>query len=359
MIQLRTAQRQKAKLKIGIAGPSGSGKTYSALQLAAGLAPFEKICIIDTENGSADLYSHLGAFNVITLAAPFSPENYIEAIKAAENAQMEVIIIDSMTHEWSGVGGILETQEKLGGRYSDWGKVKPRHRKFIDTILQSKAHFITTVRSKQDYSMDQVDGKTKIQKLGTKQVTEEGYEYELTLSFELMLNHLARASKDRTGIFMDQPEFIITTATGRKLLEWAESGADIKPAVEVAPTEERPGSTTIKPKDGVKGATIKGPAKKEDEPQKEEEKDPSWISKKIADTDVDGFLKRLDTAEDREQVKALYKEIFDNYEANDNKTRLLKEIKEKNEKLKAAEEAAPKKETKSNTKTAASKTVAA
>lgn len=226
-MELRKAQKSKSKLRIGLAGTSGSGKTYSALLLASGLTSWDKICVIDTENGSADLYANLGEYNVLTLPSPFTPEKYISAIKTAEEGGMEVIIIDSITHEWSGVGGILEAQEQLGGRYQDWGKVKPRHRKFIDALLQSNCHIITTVRSKQDYAMDQIDGKTKITKMGTKQVTEEGFEYEMTLTFDVLQNHLAKASKDRTGLFVDKPESIITKETGTILKEWSETGIDI------------------------------------------------------------------------------------------------------------------------------------
>lgn len=225
-MQIRQAQKSKSKLRIGLAGPSGSGKTYSALLLASGLTNWRKICVIDTENMSADLYSDLGPYNVLTLEAPFSPERYVEAIKSAEDAGMEVIIIDSITHEWSGTGGCLQIQEKLGGRWQDWAKVTPMHERFKDAILNSRAHVITSVRSKTDWSMSEEGGKTKIQKVGLKQETREGFEYELTLSLDININHLTTASKDRTGLFMDADPFIITQETGKKLLEWANKGLD-------------------------------------------------------------------------------------------------------------------------------------
>lgn len=229
-MELRKAQKSKSKLRVGIAGVSGSGKTYSALLLANGLADWNKICIIDTENGSADLYDGLGEYNVITLKAPFSPEHYIEAIKTAEQAGMEVIIVDSITHEWDGEGGCLEIVDKLGGRYQDWGKVTPRHQKFIQSILQSTAHVITTVRKKQDYAMTQdTNGRLKVEKKGLKEITREGFEYELTLSFDIGQNHLANTSKDRTGLFMDKPEFLITAETGKTVKNWAEKGVEPEP----------------------------------------------------------------------------------------------------------------------------------
>lgn len=234
-MELRKAQKSKSKLRIGIAGTSGSGKTYSALLLASGMTSWDKICVIDTENGSADLYDGLGEYNVITLKAPFAPERYIEAIKTAEDAGMEVIIVDSITHEWDGEGGCLEIVDKLGGRYQDWGKVTPRHQKFIQSILQSTAHVITTVRKKQDYAMTQdTNGRLKVEKKGLKEITREGFEYELTLSFDVGQNHLANTSKDRTGIFMDKPEFLITAETGKTVKNWAEKGVEPEP---IAKTE--------------------------------------------------------------------------------------------------------------------------
>lgn len=242
-MQLTKATRQKTKIKLGLAGVSGSGKTYSALLLAKGIAgSWDKIAVIDTENGSADLYAHLGDYNTITLEAPYSPERYIEAIETCEKAGMEVIVIDSMTHEWAGTGGCLEIQEKLGGRYQDWAKVKPRHRKFLDKILSSNCHVITTVRSKQDYAMSVENGKSKVTKLGLKQVTEEGFEYELTISFDVSQNHLTTTSKDRTGVFVDKPEFVVTEATGKTIKKWTEKGieptaAPAKDVKEAAPQE--------------------------------------------------------------------------------------------------------------------------
>jgi len=222
---IRKAERSQAKLRIGLAGPSGSGKTYSALLLAKGLATsWDKIAIIDTENGSADLYSDMGAYNVLTLEKPFHPDRYIEAMEAAQEAGMEVIIIDSITHEWNGQGGILETQEKLGGRFQDWAKVTPMHNRFVQTILQSKTHLITTVRSKVDYSMSNEGGKSKVQKVGMKPETREGFEYELTVSLDLNINNMASISKDRTGIFKTDAAFMITEETGETLADWAAGG---------------------------------------------------------------------------------------------------------------------------------------
>jgi hypothetical protein len=222
---IRQATKLVSKLKMGIAGPSGSGKTYSALLLASGLTAWDKICVIDTENGSADLYSHLGNYNVSLLNGPFTPEKYIAAIQEAENAGMEVIIIDSMTHEWDGKGGILEMHDALpGNSYTNWAKLTPRHNKFIEAILQSPCHVICCLRSKQDYVLVEKNGKQVPEKVGLRAITREGVEYEMTLVFDINIKHQATSSKDRTGLFVDKPEFLIDQATGKMILDWTKQG---------------------------------------------------------------------------------------------------------------------------------------
>lgn len=228
--KLRKATRQKAKIRLGLSAVSGGGKTYSALLIGKGLAGgnLSKVAIIDTENGSADLYAHLGDYNVLTLTAPFTPEKYIDAIKDCENAGMDVIIVDSITHEWDGKGGILEISNSMtGNSYTNWAKITPRHNAFIDSILQSKCHVITTVRRKQDYEMTtNQQGKLTPVKVGLKEVTREGFEYELTVNLELDQKHNATASKDRTGLFIDKPEFVPSEETGKLLLDWCETGSE-------------------------------------------------------------------------------------------------------------------------------------
>jgi hypothetical protein len=225
-MKLETAKKESLKLRIGLSGASGFGKTYSALLMAYGIVQnWSRIAVIDTENNSANLYSNLGQYKTLNLKPPYSPERFIEAIELCEQSDVEIIIIDSISHEWNGKGGCLEIQEQLGGRFQDWAKVTPRHTAFIDAILNSKCHVITTTRRKTDYSLDVVgNGKTKVIKHGTKEITREGFEYELTVSFELINDkHLAKASKDRTSLFIDKPEFIIGIETGKILSSWCKS----------------------------------------------------------------------------------------------------------------------------------------
>lgn len=232
MIELRKAERKQAKLRIGLSAPSGAGKTYSALLLASGIASsWDKIALIDTESGSGELYAHLGDYNVIQLEAPFSPERYIEAITAAEEAGMEVIIIDSTSHEWEGKGGVLELVKSVaqakfrGNTWSAWSDLTPRHTKFIQAIITSKCHIVTCTRNKIDTVMTE---DKKVKKVGTKEIQREGFEYELTVNFNIDRDtHKVIASKDRTEIFEGQDPFIITKETGKKLIDWALTGAKV------------------------------------------------------------------------------------------------------------------------------------
>lgn len=230
MATLRKATRQKAKIRLGLSAVSGGGKTYSSLLIAYGLCgDWGKIAVIDTENNSADLYAHLGDYSVLPLLPPYTPEAYSTAIKTCESAGMEVVIIDSITHEWDGEGGILDIHSKMtGNSFTNWSSLTPRHQKFLNAILQSPAHIITTVRRKQDYEMGtNSNGKAVPIKVGLKEVTREGFEYELTANLEVDTAHLATASKDRTGLFMGNPAFIPSIQTGELIRQWCESGVDV------------------------------------------------------------------------------------------------------------------------------------
>lgn len=228
-MELRKASRQKSRIRLALQGPSGSGKTFSALLIAIGLCKsWDKVALIDTENHSSELYSHLGSFNVLNLNSPFTPERYIEAIRLCESSGIEVIIIDSISHEWEGPGGIIETHAGMAGNsFTNWGKLTPRHNAFLQSILQSRCHVIATIRSKQDYILSEKNGKQVPEKVGLKAVTREGTDYEMTTVFDLNINHLATASKDRTGLFMDKPEFKITSATGEQILAWCQQGSEV------------------------------------------------------------------------------------------------------------------------------------
>ena len=233
MLQLKRATRKQVKLRLNLSAPSGAGKTYSALRMAYGLVgSWDKIAVIDTENGSASLYSHLGDFNTLELTPPFTPERYIEALKVCEDFGAQCIIIDSSSHEWGGPGGCLEANETLaaarykGNTWSAWSETTPRHEAFVSRVLHSPCHIITCTRSKTETVMG--EGK-KVMKLGMKDIQREGWEYELTVSLNIDRDtHLASPSKDRTGMFEGKQPFLITEQTGELIRQWCETGVDTK-----------------------------------------------------------------------------------------------------------------------------------
>lgn len=225
-MELRKSERKKAKIKMALQGPSGAGKSFSAILLAQGLSggDMTKIAVIDSENGSADLYSHLGNFNVLQLKSPFSPERYIQALEVCEKAGMEVIILDSISQCWD---FLLDFHASLtGNSFTNWAKVTPRQRAFVDKILQSDTHIIATMRTKQDYVLNNRDGKFVPEKVGLKAVQRDGVDYEFTLVFDVDIKHNVIASKDRTGLFIDKPEFQINAATGKKILRWCQGSVN-------------------------------------------------------------------------------------------------------------------------------------
>jgi len=227
------ATRKQAKLRLALTGPSGSGKTYSALLMASGMGG--KIAVIDTERSSASLYSHLVEFDALDLAPPYTPERFIQAIEAAEEAGYDILVVDSITHEWSGVGGCLELVDEVarskykGNSWSAWNDITPRHRSFLDKMMASNLHIIATMRSKTDTAQVEEGGRKRVVKLGMKSEQRDGAEYEFTIVLDLVHDgHFATASKDRTGLFSGDPK-PISAETGQRVIEWLNSGEPLKP----------------------------------------------------------------------------------------------------------------------------------
>lgn len=242
-MQIVKAERKQAKIRLGLQGPSGSGKSYSALQIAFGLCnSWDKIVVIDSESNSAHLYSDFGNYSVVSIAKPFSPEKYAQALELCESQGFEVIIIDSISHEWEGQGGILDIHSNMvGNSFTNWAKVTPRHNSFIQSLLASPSHVIATVRTKTDYVLSEKNGKTVPEKVGLKGITKEGLDYEFTIVFDIDIKHMANSSKDRTGIFMDQPPFTPSDKTGARIRKWCEKSqteAEVVKRIQNAHTEE-------------------------------------------------------------------------------------------------------------------------
>lgn len=243
---IHRATKRRAKLRLGMSGPSGSGKTYSALLIASGLgSPAGRIGLIDTEHGSGDLYADLlpEGYDVLPLTPPFRPARYIEAIHALEDTGVSTIIIDSLSHAWTGEGGALDRQGKLadksGNSWSAWRQVTPEHNALVEAMLQSRCHIIATMRAKTEYvqEKDERTGKQVVRKIGLAPVMRDGIEYEFTTFLELDAQHMAYVGKDRTRL-LDGEIFRPDVETGRQMSRWLESGEGAQ-AEPVAMPEEK------------------------------------------------------------------------------------------------------------------------
>lgn len=232
----KKATRRKAKLKIALAGPSGSGKTASALLIAKGIGG--KIAVVDTENDSASLYAgqEIGGqkmpdFDTLNLKPPYTSKAYLAAMQAAVTAGYDILIVDSVSHQWAGEGGVLRRKEAKdqqpgSNSWTNWGSFTPEQESFTTSLLQYPLHLIVTMRSKQEYALVQQDGKkAKVEKLGMAPVQRDGMEYEFTSFIDIDITHKATSSKDRTGIF-EGKYFNITEETGKALAEWLNAGSE-------------------------------------------------------------------------------------------------------------------------------------
>lgn len=238
------ATRALIKIRCALAGVSGSGKTLTALKMATALADGKPFAVVDTEHKRAELYAMeegVGEFDALPLGPPFSPDRYIAAVHAAEQAGYGVIVVDSGSHEWFGEGGILDMVDAAaknlkGNSYMAWKSGTPAHQKFLDAFLQSSAHCIVTFRSKQEYVETNDNGRKGYRKEGTALITRDGAEYEFDLVGEMDLQHNLVFSKTRCraldGRTFNKPGADVV----RVLKEWMASGAQ----------EEQPAKVGVK-----------------------------------------------------------------------------------------------------------------
>ena len=227
------AERKRAKARIALCGPAGAGKTHSSLRLAGELG--EKILLIDTENHSGEMEAGkkgIPEYFVLPIEPPFDPNKFIDAIKAAEENDFDVVIIDSLSHAWAGSGGLLDQQGKIADRgtnsFTAWRQITPKHNSLVDAMLQSSCHIMATMRSKQEYVIEENErGKKAPKKVGLAPVQREGLEYEFTIVFDIdQKTHTAVSTKDRTSLFPPDDSFLISNETGKKIKNWLETGAE-------------------------------------------------------------------------------------------------------------------------------------
>ena len=231
--QFAPATKEQSKARVALDGPSGSGKTYTALTIASALG--SRIALIDTERGSARKYANEFAFDVLEMAY-FSPDDLVEALAAAGSAGYDVVIVDSLSHFWSGSGGMLEQVDTAakkgfgGNSFGGWKEARPMERRMVDALVAYPGHVVVTMRSKTDYVLETNDrGRQVPRKVGMKPEQREGLEYEFdivgSLDWENNLHVTKSRARSLTGAFVKQPgiEF------GQQIKDWLEDGTAVEP----------------------------------------------------------------------------------------------------------------------------------
>lgn len=222
------AERRKSKVRVWLSGMSSSGKTYTALELCTGFGG--KTAMIETEGGRGEMYGEKFSYDVQSLSSPFTPEKYVAAIKEAEAAGYECLIIDSMSHEWN---QLLEEKGKIdergGNSFTNWNAPTRRHNVLVEALIQSKIPLIvSTCRVKRDWVLTENDkGKMEPKLVGLANVQRDGFEYEQTVEFRIDKNHEAEALKDNTGLFLGKGHVMLAREHGKLLREWHSEGKEI------------------------------------------------------------------------------------------------------------------------------------
>lgn len=230
-VQFLPATRAAVKARIALAGPSGSGKTYTALSLASRLG--ERIAVIDTERGRASLYSGLNGWSFDTLnPQSFSPQSLTEALGVASGAEYDVVVVDSLSHYWMGVDGMLEQADrkaKGGNSFSGWKEVRPDERRMLDALASFPGHVIVTLRVKTEYVIeDNERGKKVPRKVGMKPEQREGIEYEFDVVGDLDLDNTLTVSKTRVPMLHGQVITKPGPEVGETIRDWLADGEEVE-----------------------------------------------------------------------------------------------------------------------------------
>lgn len=249
VIQIRKAEREGARLVFGVSGISGSGKTRSALELAYGLANFDlgKVGFLDAENRRGSLYADVfvnhathptrDRFLIGDLYAPFSPQRYIDSILAFQAAGVEVLVIDSVSHEWEGQGGCEEIAHGGNPRMPDWKKAKAEHKRFMNAALACDMHIIFCIRAREKVKIERVNGKNEVIPIGIQPITEKNFMFEMTAS--LMMWDSGRSQEvmkcpDDLLPMLGRQQGYIGAADGKAIRDWVDGAKVLNPAVEAA-----------------------------------------------------------------------------------------------------------------------------
>jgi energy-coupling factor transporter ATP-binding protein EcfA2 len=265
------ATKKQSRLRMALDGPSGSGKTFTALTFATALAAHRggRVAVIDTERGSASKYADMFDFDVLELGA-YAPQQYVDGIKAAEQAGYAVVVVDSLSHAWEGEGGVLEMHDKAvarqrgGNSWTAWRDVTPQHQALVNAMLQSRCDVIATMRSKMEYlQTDGDNGKATIKKVGMAPIQRAGMEYEFDIVADIDVDHRLVVSKSRCFTVADAVATKPDGAWMAPVIAWLSDGASaVEPVAESQGPQPAAAPTAIAPApSGAKQAPTNSTAK--------------------------------------------------------------------------------------------------
>ena len=336
------AKRENLWVKVLSIGSSGSGKTYGNLRMATGMAQTMseelgeevRIAFIESESRRCTYYADEFDFDMLELKAPFTPESYIDAIDEAIDAGYKIIVIDSLTHEWAGKGGLLEVHSKMpGNSYTNWSKITPRHDAFMDKILDSPVHIFATVRGKDKYVLEDVNGKQMPRKVGVGYQQRNDIEFLFTVSLNVeQESHLFSALKDNTHLFEDRND-LITEKEGKLLYQWANSG-DVSAKKKELEAKKEEAKMKIKLQEEEEAKKIVSERNKEIEEEKKLPEELPKKSLKELQKEILGLCKSLSKTGKRESVVSTIAGL-NNEDANPEN---IKELNIANDVLKALQE---------------------
>lgn len=243
ILNIQKVQREGARVLIMLCGPSGCGKTYTAIQLAYGMANGDasKVGFLDTENGRGKFYADTvpQPFLYGELKPPFSPARYVQALEEFAKTGVEVLIVDSGSHEFEGLGGIQDIAEAGNPRMPNWNKAKAEHKKFMSALLNSPMHIILCLRAREKSKPEKqiIDGKEKTVYVdyGMQPITEKNVVFEATAS--LMLHDQGKRQDPLKvpaalqGI-LGRGNGYLTADDGRALRAWVDGAKQLDPQVE-------------------------------------------------------------------------------------------------------------------------------
>jgi hypothetical protein len=192
------ARRTATPLFIGLFGPSSSGKTYSALELATGIQSVVggEIVGIDTENRRMLHYADHFKFKHIDFQPPFGSLDYRDALRAAEALGAKTIIIDSMSHEHEGPGGMIELHEQIVQRMSGgdfrkaervkmlaWNEPKQHRRALLNALVRTNLNVICCWRAKTTAKPKKnAEGKQEVVNMGFTPIGGDEFVFEMTVA---------------------------------------------------------------------------------------------------------------------------------------------------------------------------------